>query len=362
MNVHYDLLDNCISKQVAGLQGLHQVVRTPEYNNIIQHLATHTDYSSRIIVAGVGKNSAIAEKATASMASLGIPSMSLNVSHCSHGDYGLVGPRDTMIHISRSGKTKEMLEAIHYISNIRPTATQILIHCNSKKLRSEAQFELWCGDVQEGDEHGLAPTTTTTTLLCLLDTIAVELSHRLKFTALDFFKYHPGGSLGASFTKVGFIYKTTNLVNGKFYVGKCVNDPREKYLGAGLLIKQAIEKYGVENFRREILQYAAQNELDDLERAWIDRLNARTLGYNIQEGSAATQSHLDVEGENNPMFDRKHSDEARQLMSSNRRTIKVQGPNGRVYDSMAQASRANRPLNVKSILQYKNENRGWKKV
>jgi arabinose-5-phosphate isomerase len=283
-NVHLDLIDTCIDREIAGLTGLREVVRSTEYQEIINHLSTFTDYSKRIIVAGVGKNSFIAEKATASMASLGIPAMPLNITHCSHGDFGAVGPNDTIIHISRSGKTKEMLEVITYVSSIFPNVKQILIHCNSKKDPSSADFELWCGDVQEGDKFGLAPTATTTTLLCLLDTIAVELSHRLQFGPLDFFKYHPGGSLGASFTKVGFIYKTTNLVNGKFYVGQCSNDPREKYLGSGLLLNQAIEKYGRANFRREILQYAEQADLDDLERIWIKRLNAQVLGYNIQDG------------------------------------------------------------------------------
>lgn len=394
-NVHFDLLDNCISKEIEGLQGLYAVIRTAEYKEIIQHLSAHTDYTRRIIVAGVGKNSAIAEKATASMASLGIPAMPLNISHCAHGDYGAVGPNDTIIHISRSGKTKEMLEAIYYISNIRPNVTQILLHCNSKKPKSEAQYELWCGDVQEGDKYGLAPTTTTTTLLCLLDTIAVELSHRMQFTALDFFKYHPGGSLGASFTKVGFIYKTTNLVNGKFYVGKCMNDPRERYLGSGKLLKLAIAKYGEENFRREILQYSAQEELDDLERIWIERLNARVLGYNLQEGGTGGWTHLDVKGENNPMHGRNHSEESKHKMSetrqrlginvgvnnsfygkkhsdetkarlkgprphmagvNNHRARAVIGPNGLTFDSITAAAAAT-GLNIKRAL--KSATSGW---
>lgn len=351
------LVNTCIQREIDALEALKNVVQTHEYEKIIEHLSSHTDFTRRIIVTGVGKNSFIAEKATATMASLGIPAMPLNTTHCSHGDFGAIGVNDTVIHISRSGRTKEMLDAIHYISNIFPRVTQILIHCNSKKPPSEADFELFCGDVIEGDKFSLAPTASTTALLCILDTIAVELSHRISFAALDFFKFHPGGSLGASFSKVGFIYKTTNLVNGKFYVGKCMNDPRDKYLGSGKLLKQAIQKYGEHNFRREILQYCAQEDLDDMERIWIERLDAKRLGYNIQDGGTGGWSHVKQNG----MLGAKHKEESRQKMSINRpNKVKVKGPDGTVYASFAEAKRQT-GVDVKNLL-ARGPRKGWSRL
>ena len=50
------------------------------------------------------------------------------------------------------------------------------------------------------------------------------------------------------------VYKTTNKVNGKFYIGKhTTTDINDGYLGSGTTIKRAVEKYGYENFEREIL-------------------------------------------------------------------------------------------------------------
>jgi len=80
------------------------------------------------------------------------------------------------------------------------------------------------------------------------------------------------------------IYKTTNLKNGKFYIGKDAKN-KKSYLGSGKVLKQAIEKYGKENFKKEILEYCTDLEhLDEREIYWIDKLNAVEEGYNLTEG------------------------------------------------------------------------------
>jgi len=188
----------CIDRQIEALNKLYEVVcLDPKYQEIVEYLATYTDYTKRIILAGVGKNSNIATKISETMASLGIPSFYLNITHCGHGDFGFIGHDDVIIHISRSGTTQEMLEVINYVKVIRPNVKQILIHCKQDKEPSGADYELFIGSVVEGDKEGLAPTTSTTMLLCLLDCISVDLSDRLGFTRQDFLKYHPAGALGA---------------------------------------------------------------------------------------------------------------------------------------------------------------------
>lgn len=82
------------------------------------------------------------------------------------------------------------------------------------------------------------------------------------------------------------IYKTTNLVNGKFYIGKDTkNDPT--YLGSGMLLHKAIQKYGIESFKKEILEECVNSvELAKQEIYWIAKFNAtdRKVGYNITDG------------------------------------------------------------------------------
>jgi arabinose-5-phosphate isomerase len=194
-----ELATQCIDRQVAALARLHAVIETEEYKNItgLVSMVAKSEFKFRVLIAGVGKNSNIASKIAETMASLGIPAMPLNVSHLGHGDFGFIGPDDLIIHISRSGQTREMLIAMEHVKLIRPGVVQILIHCKKdKKPNPHADVELFIGSVAEGDEFGLAPTTSTTALLCILDCISVQASHNAGFKRLDFLKYHPDGALG----------------------------------------------------------------------------------------------------------------------------------------------------------------------
>ena len=70
------------------------------------------------------------------------------------------------------------------------------------------------------------------------------------------------------------IYKTTNLVNGKQYIGKDVGN-KPTYLGSGLILKKAIQKYGKESFKKEILEVCSSpDELIEREEYWLNYYDA----------------------------------------------------------------------------------------
>ena len=137
----------------------------------------------------------------------------------------------------------------------------------------------------------------------------------------------------------GFIYITTNKINGRKYIGKCAYNRLngwEDYLGSGKLLKQAIEKYGRENFEREIVcECETSAELDALERNYIAEYNACAdpLYYNLAEGGTGGNTRLGYTDEEyeayrakfsaprelNGMWGRKHTEQSN---NKNRESIK----------------------------------------
>ena len=101
----------------------------------------------------------------------------------------------------------------------------------------------------------------------------------------------------------GYIYKITNLTNGKIYIGQHLGSEADhKYFGSGKLLKDAIKKYGKANFKKEILEFCkSEEDLNVRERYWISKLNATDLsiGYNIsdggQDGCFRNKQHTELE-------------------------------------------------------------------
>ena len=102
---------------------------------------------------------------------------------------------------------------------------------------------------------------------------------------------------------IGYIYKTTNLINNKIYIGKKKGKFTEKYKGSGKYLKNAINKYGIENFKVEIIEYCETlEEQNEKEKYWIAYYrNKNAEMYNIADGGDGGDifSTLSLEEQNN---------------------------------------------------------------
>lgn len=88
--------------------------------------------------------------------------------------------------------------------------------------------------------------------------------------------------------KYNYVYKITNLVNGKIYIGKhSTDDLDDGYMGSGKRLHQAYKKYGLENFNKEVIDYYnSEDELNQGEIYWIAKFNStdQNIGYNLTYG------------------------------------------------------------------------------
>ena len=103
----------------------------------------------------------------------------------------------------------------------------------------------------------------------------------------------------------GYIYKTTNLINNKIYIGKRLGNFNEKYLGSGIALMNAIKKYNKINFKVELLKEAnSLTNLNNLEKAYIQKYRnkyGKDFLYNIADGGDGG-CLVKMFGKDNPMF------------------------------------------------------------
>jgi arabinose-5-phosphate isomerase len=150
----------------------------------------------RVIVAGLGKSGLIGRKIVATLTSTGTQALFLHPVEGLHGDLGIVTKDDVLIAISYSGETAELnmiIENIRVIGVPRIAFTGNL----ASTLARTCNIVIDVGVEREACPFGLAPTSSSTAALAMGDALAVALIHRKNFQEKDFFKFHPGGSLGA---------------------------------------------------------------------------------------------------------------------------------------------------------------------
>ena len=149
----------------------------------------------RVVVTGMGKGGIIGQKISATMSSLGTPSLWLHAVEAIHGDLGRVSKSDVVIVLSKSGETQEVKGLLPMLKKI---GTKIIsLTGNSKStLAKYSDIVLDVSVSKEACPMNLAPTASTTAMLAMGDALAICLLDKKGFKKEDFAFYHPGGTLG----------------------------------------------------------------------------------------------------------------------------------------------------------------------
>lgn len=164
-------------------------------DTFVQILDLIVGCQGKVIVTGMGKPGHIAAKLAATFASLGTPAFRLHPAEAMHGDLGMVSANDVVIAISFSGESDEIVKILPNIKMIGATLVGITGNPNSSLAQASDIVQI-LPKFEEACYLGLAPTSSTTSVLCYGDALAVVASGLYGFEDSDFGKFHPAGTLG----------------------------------------------------------------------------------------------------------------------------------------------------------------------
>jgi len=153
------------------------------------------DTPGRVVVTGMGKSGHIASKIASTLASTGTPAFYMHPGDASHGDLGMITDQDLLLAISYSGETDEVVTILPLVKRMGTRLLSMTGKATST-LAKAADVHLDVGVTEEACPLNLAPTASTTATLAMGDALAVALLKSRGFTAEDFARSHPSGSLG----------------------------------------------------------------------------------------------------------------------------------------------------------------------
>ncbi|MAS95627.1 MAG: KpsF/GutQ family sugar-phosphate isomerase [Verrucomicrobiales bacterium] len=183
-----------ISLEIEELQQLLESVGDG-FIAAVDTLKASVDSGAKVIIVGVGKSGNIGSKLAATFNSTGAPSIVLNCQDALHGDLGIVNDGDTILALSYSGETAELLGLLPHLKRKRVSIVAITGKPESTLAKaSDAVVNVMVS--REACPLNLAPTSSTTNTLVVGDALAMVLLEARGFTKERFAELHPGGSLG----------------------------------------------------------------------------------------------------------------------------------------------------------------------
>jgi len=153
----------------------------------------------KLILMGIGKSGHIAQKISATLSSTGTASFFIHPTEAAHGDLGMIDKEDSILILSNSGETKEIIEILPALK--RSTANIFTLTNNNQSTIAKAgTINLIIKADEEACPLDLAPTSSTTIALVFGDALAIALLEARGFSKDDFAKSHPAGQLGKKLT------------------------------------------------------------------------------------------------------------------------------------------------------------------
>jgi arabinose-5-phosphate isomerase len=157
--------------------------------------------AARVAVTGTGKSADVGQKIAGTLCSTGTRAYVLDATRAVHGDLGVVHPDDVALVLSHSGESEEIVRLLGPLRSLARAVIGLTGNA-SGTLARRADVALVYGPLEEVCPLGLAPSASTTAMIALGDALAFVLSREREFTAEEFARFHPAGSLGRKLLRV----------------------------------------------------------------------------------------------------------------------------------------------------------------
>ncbi len=247
----------------------------------------------RVVCTGMGKSGHIAKKIAATLASTGTPAFFMHPGEASHGDLGMVTDADLVLALSNSGESDEILAIVPALKRQGNLMVAMTGRPGSSLARL-ADVHLDVTVPAEACPLGLAPTSSTTAALVMGDALAVALLEARGFTAEDFARSHPAGSLGRKLLlHIRDIMHTGNAVPSvpaDASTTAALLEMTRKRLGMTAVVDDSGVLQGV--FTDGDLRRALDDEQTDLHATPVSKLMGRTPKTIGADALAVEAAHL----------------------------------------------------------------------
>jgi len=172
------------------------ISKLPLGNSVTGAIRLILNCKGKVFTTGIGKAGYVAKKAASTFSTTGTPAVFLHPGDAPHGDVGVVTSGDVLLTFSNSGKTREVIETVHFCRHLGVSGV-ISIACSGETpLGKESDYTLELGTIHEPCPLGLTPSASTAAMAALADALALVVMEERGFTKQDFAVRHHGGYLG----------------------------------------------------------------------------------------------------------------------------------------------------------------------
>src|SRR5438270_761536 len=165
------------------------------FDQAVELLLHSLKQRGKIVIIGIGKSGNIGQKIAATFTSTGSSSVVLNSVDALHGDLGIVNDGDSILALSYSGESEELLNLLPALKRFSIKIIALTGAGKSTLARYSDAF-LSVKVPKEACPFNLAPTASTTAMLVMGDALAMALLQARGFKKQDFAKHHPAGAIG----------------------------------------------------------------------------------------------------------------------------------------------------------------------